>query len=189
MQPAGSAVAGIFPWAALVAGQRVTFRLMTPDDRERVLAFVRALPEEDLFFLLSDVREQAGMSRWIAGIIDKTAPTVLAEDDHDLLGYGTLRRGVAEWTQHVGEIRVAVAPNQRGKGIGKLLAKEVFAVAHDVGLRRVIARVVSNQTAARSLFQRLGFHLEAVLADCVKDKDGRTYDIVFMSYDELGFHG
>jgi hypothetical protein len=61
-------------------------------------------------------------------------------------------------------------------------------VAHDIGLRPV-ARLTSNQTAARYLFQRLGFNLKAVLADCVIDKDGRTQDMVFMSYDVLGFHG
>jgi len=189
MAAAGAAVTRHYPWTAPVAGQQVTFRLMTPADRETVLQFVKNLPEEDLFYLISDVRDPNGMSRWIEGIEDHTATTVLAEAEGKLLGYGVLRGGHLRWTRHLAEIRVMVAPDARGNGLGKLLAKEVFAVAHDVGMWRLIARLTSKQTAARYLFQHLGFHIEAVLADCVIDNEGRTQDMIFMSYDVSGFHG
>lgn len=184
-----AAVAHHFPWVARVAGEPVTFRLMTPGDREEVLRFVEGLPEEDLFYLMNDPRTESGMNRWIDGIREQTGVTVLAESGGELLGYGSLRRGHMSWTRHLGEMRIMIAPGHRGKGLGKLLGKEVFAVAHDMGLRRIIARLTSTQTPARYLFQRLGFHLEALLADCVIDRDGRTHDLVFMSYDVAGFHG
>jgi hypothetical protein len=56
-------------------------------------------------------------------------------------------------------------------------------------MRRLIARLTSKQVSARYLFQRLGFHIEAILADCVIDSEGRTQDMIFMSYDVSGFHG
>jgi L-amino acid N-acyltransferase YncA len=189
MMAAGAAVTRHFPWTAQIAGQQVTFRLMTPADRETVLQFVKSLPEEDLFYLINDIRDPAGMNRWIEGIEEHTATTVLAEVGGKLLGYGMLRGGHLRWTRHLGEIRVMVSPDARGKGIGKLLAKEVFALAHDVGMKRIVARLTSNQRPAKSLFQRLGFHLEAVLADCVIDNEGRLHDMIFMSYDVSGFHG
>lgn len=189
MEAAAAAVTRHFPWTVTVAGRPVTFRLMTPADRETVLQFVKELPEEDLFYLISDVRDPAGMTRWIEGIEDNTATTVLAEAGGDLLGYGLLRGGHLQWTRHLGEIRVMVKPDARGAGSGKLLAKEVFAVAHDIGMRRIIARLTSKQAPARYLFQHLGFHIEAVLADCVIDNENRTQDMIFMSYDVSGFHG
>jgi L-amino acid N-acyltransferase YncA len=189
MVAAGIAVARHFPWTVQIGGQQVTFRLMTPEDREAVLRFVRSLPEEDLFYLINDIRDPAGMNRWIEGIEDHTATTVLAEAGGTLLGYGILRGGHLRWTRHLAEIRVMVSPDARGQGIGKLLAKEVFAVAHEVGMRRIIARLTSKQNAARYLFQHLGFHIEAVLADCVIDNEGGTQDMIFMSYDVSGFHG
>lgn len=184
-----TAIAQHFPWTAQLGGEPVRFRLMTPADRETVLRFVRSLPEEDLYFLINDIRDPSGMDRWIGGLKDQSTTTVLAEANGNLLGYGTVLVGHLRWTRHLGEIRIITAPGQRGKGLGKLLAKEVFAVAHELGLRRIIARLTSKQSPARYLFQHLGFHIEAVLADCVIDNEGRTQDMVFMSYDVAGFHG
>lgn len=189
MTGASAAVSKHFPWTTSVGRDQVTFRLMSPADREPVLRFVKSLPEEDLFYLINDVRDPAGMSRWIEGIEDHTATTVLAEADGRLLGYGLLRGGHLRWTRHLGEIRVMVAPEHRGVGLGKLLAKEVFAVANDLGFLRLIARLTSTQVSARYLFQRLGFHIEAVLSDCIIDNEGRMQDMMFMSYDISGFHG
>lgn len=186
--PATADVVKHFPWTCQVGGDQVRFRLMTPEDREPVLRFVRTLPEEDLHFLINDVRDSSGMNRWIECLRDQSTTTVLAEIGGVLVAYGTLRLGHLQWTRHLGEIRVIVAPEERGKGLGKVLAKDVFTVARDAGLRRIIARLTSKQTAARYLFQHLGFHIEAVLADCVIDNEGRTQDMIFMSYDVAGFH-
>jgi L-amino acid N-acyltransferase YncA len=185
----GSLIAQHFPWTATVAGREVRFRLMVPEDHGEVLEFVKGLPEQDLFYMMNDVRNPSGMNRWIEGIREGSIITILAEAGGKLLGYGSLRCGRLPWTRHLGEIRIMMSVGERGKGIGKLLGKELFAAAHDAGLRRIIARVTSTQTPARYLFQHLGFHLEALLADCVIDADGRTHDLIFMSYDVTGFHG
>jgi len=186
----GAAIAARhFPWVTQVSGERVTFRLMTPEDQAQVLQFVRSLPEEDLYYLINDIRDPVGMQRWIEGVKDGGMTTVIAEADGKLLGYATLRHGQLKWTRHMAEMRIMVSPQARGKGIGKILGKEIFAVANESGLRRIFARVTSKQLRARYLFQHLGFHIEAVLAECVIDNEGRTQDMIFMSYDVAGFHG
>jgi L-amino acid N-acyltransferase YncA len=162
---------------------------MTSKDGEEVLQFVRSLPEEDLFYLMDDIRDPGGMKRWIDGIGDHTIISVLAERPGGLLGYGTLRCGPVQWTRHLGEVRIMVSPGERDKGLGKLLAKDLSDAARDIGLRRIIVRLSSKQTAARYLFQRLGFHIEAVLADCVIDNQGYTQDLIFMSFDMNDLRG
>lgn len=186
---AATVLARHFPWTSRVADEPVTFRLMTPDDRDEVLEFVSMLPANDLFYLMDDIRNPSEMNRWIEGLRDHTIMTVLGESHNRLLGYASLRCGHLPWTRHLGEVRITAAPDHRGVGLGKLLAKEIFAVANDLGLRRIIARLTSKQIPARYLFQHLGFHIEAVLADCVIDLEGRTEDLLFMSYDVTGFHG
>src|ERR1035441_10146714 len=156
-----------FPYTARVGDASITLRLMTPGDREAFLAFMRAQPEDDLFFLLVDVTTPEGLEHWMSD----------------------LHHVQTRWTRHLGEIRLLVAPDQRGRGVGGLLGHEVFSFAHDLDLRRIVVRVASGQSSARRLFEHLGFHMEALLADWVIDRQGRTQDLVLMSYDVAGFHG
>jgi L-amino acid N-acyltransferase YncA len=162
---------------------------MTAEDREAFLAFMRGQPEDDLFFLLVDVTTPEGLEHWMRDLEEGRNITVLAEENGTLLGYSSLHHGQTRWTRHMGEIRLLVAPAQRGRGVGRLLGHEVFAIAHDLDLQRTVARVASGQKSARRLFEGLGFHMEALLADWVIDRQGRTEDLVLMSYDVSGFHG
>jgi RimJ/RimL family protein N-acetyltransferase len=61
-------------------------------------------------------------------------------------------------------------------------------MARELGLQRIVVRIASEQKGARRLFAGLGFHMEALLADWVIDRRGRTEDLVLMSYDVTGFH-
>jgi len=178
-----------FPYTARVGDASITLRLMTAEDRNAFLAFMRAQPEDDLFFLLVDVTTPEGIEHWMRDLEEGRNVTVLAEEDGKLLGYSSLHHGQTRWTRHLGEIRLLMAPGQRGRGVGRLLGHEVFSTAHDLGLQRIVVRVASEQKSARRLFERLGFHMEALLADWVIDRQGRTEDLVLMSYDVTGFHG
>jgi GNAT superfamily N-acetyltransferase len=152
---------------------------MAPEDSQEVRRFVRRLPEADLFFLMDDICNPAGMNVWMEGSI----VNVLAERTGRILGYGTFRCGHLPWARLLGEIRVMVAPAERGKGIGKLLAGEAIAVARDFGLRRVMVRLTSEQTAARRVFEQFGFHVDAVLAGYASNHEEGTQDLIFMSGD------
>jgi RimJ/RimL family protein N-acetyltransferase len=186
--PESAIARGHFPYTARVGAASVTVRLMAAADREAFLAFMRAQPEDDLFFLLVDVTTPEGLERWMCDLQDGSNITVLAEEGGKLLGYSSLHHGQTRWTRHLGEIRLLMAPGQRGRGVGRLLARECFAIAHDLDLQRIMARVASGQASARRLFEDLGFHMEALLADWVIDRQGRTEDLVMMSYDVAGFH-
>jgi len=177
-----------FPYTARVGDADVTLRLLTASDRDSFLAFMRAQPEDDLFFLLVDVTTPEGLAHWMRDLEQGRNLTVLAEQDGKLLGYGSLHHGQTRWTRHLGEIRLLVAPDQRGRGVGRLLGHEIFSIAHTLDLQRIVVRVASEQKGARRLFERLGFHMEALLADWVIDRQGRTEDLVLMSYDVTGFH-
>ena len=81
------------------------------------------------------------------------------------------------------EPRVIVAQSHRAKGLGAALAREIFQIAKEVGLRKVIARMPLRQEGARRMFERIGFHAEALLSDWVVDRNDRTHDLLVMSYD------
>lgn len=166
----------------LPEGAEVEIRLMTPADRGAILRFARALPEEDLLFLRVDLTEESVVDEWIANMSRGNSTTLVAYDAAGLVGYATVHRNTAPWTRRVGEIRVNVAPNYRGKGLGRLLTAQIFDVARALGLRKLVANMTSDQHAAQAAFRHLGFIPEALLAEYVEDRMGRIRDMVIMSY-------
>jgi RimJ/RimL family protein N-acetyltransferase len=179
---------GSFPYTTRVGEATVTFRRMEPPDRDAFLRFMRAQPEDDLFFLLVDVTSPAGLEQWMYDLENSRNTTLLAEENGQLVGYASVHHGQTRWTRHLGEIRLMVASGWRGRGLGQMLSREAFAIAHALGLQRTVVRVASGQKGARRLFERLGFQMEALLPDWVIDRQGRTQDLVLMSYDVTGFH-
>jgi GNAT superfamily N-acetyltransferase len=167
-------------------GRRITLRLMQASDAGEVLAFAKSLPPDDLLFLRQDITLPEVVSQWVRDIAEGRTVTVLSEDDGRLAGYGALHYNEVLWTGHVGEIRMLVDPDYRRLGLGSRLASDLFAVAKDLGLKKIIVQMTPDQQGARVTFERLGFRPEAILADFVIDREGRTRDLLIMSYDITG---
>ncbi|MDX1382064.1 MAG: GNAT family N-acetyltransferase [Thermoanaerobaculia bacterium] len=178
-----------FPRSINCDGRLVELRLLKEGDQEAVLDFARSLPEEDLQFLRIDITDPAVVDRWIASVAEGVRVTVLAFEGDQLVGYGSLNRRELSWMRHLGEIRVIVAESMRGRGLGRILAHEVFGVAKELGLTKIVAQMARQQAGARKMFHDLGFSAEALLGDWVIDRDGRTRDMLIMSYDMTGLEG
>jgi len=176
-----------YPWTTNVDGVRLTFRLMEPSDRDAIIAFARSLPADDLIFLRSDITEAPAVDAWMSYIKSGRTISVVAEAEGKLAGYASIHLNEALWTRHVGELRVLVGREHRGIGLGKRLTNEAFAIAKDLGLKKITAQMPTEQRGARQVFERLGFRPEALLADHVMSRDGHTHDLLLMSYDVAGF--
>ncbi|HAR32032.1 MAG TPA: GNAT family N-acetyltransferase [Gammaproteobacteria bacterium] len=168
-------------------GARVAMRLMTPADRDAVLAFAQSLPEEDLLFLRVDLTQPEVVDDWMRNTASGHSITVVATDDSGMVGYATVHRNPAPWTRRVGEIRVNVNRAYRARGLGRNLTNEIFDLARALGLRKMQANMTADQHGAQAAFRRLGFVPEALLADYVEDRNGQSRDLVIMCYD-IGGH-
>lgn len=167
-------------------GTKLQLRRLSAEDRPALRAFVESLEEQDLMFLRIDITAEEVMDQWIAAQDGDDWITILALDGNRVVGYGTLHRDPMLWTRHLGELRVIVGPELRDRGLGSLLTREIFELAGELGISKVVARMPLRQEGARRMFERLGFHAEALLADWVIDRDDRTQDLVIMSYDVTG---
>ncbi len=112
---------------------------------------------------------------------------MLAEAGGELAGYASLHYNEVTWQRHVGEIRIQVGRRFRSQGLGRRLAAEVFAIARDLGLRKITAQMTPDQKGAIATFERLGFQPEALMQDFVMDRAGRTRDLMIMAHDVEGF--
>jgi len=176
-----------YPWTTNISGVHLTFRLMTPADRDAILEFARALPQEDLIFLRTDITQPKTVDTWMGYIKSGRTISVVAEVDGKIAGYSSIHINDALWTRHVGELRVLISSEHRGIGLGKRLTNEGFAIAKDLGLKKITAQMATDQRSARQVFEHLGFRPEALLADHAMSRDGHTHDLLLMSYDVAGF--
>ncbi len=175
-----------YPWKTTLKDKQVTLRPMRSEDRDALLGFARSLPEDDLLFLAVDITRKEALDQWVHNIQNGQIRTVLAEANGKLIGHGTLNHNALQWTRHLGEIMLLISPDYRGIGLGNLLANELFSIARELGLQKIVARMASEQRGALQVFERLGFRAEALLGDYVMDRQGRTHDLIVMSYDVTG---
>lgn len=176
-----------YPWTTDVGGKQVTFRLMDQKDREMANVLARELPQDDLLFLTFDITNKQALDYWFSKQEAGKAKTILALAEGKIVGLANLSYNEVHWTRHLGDIWLLVNRSFRERGLGKLLANEVFSLAQELGLKKLVAQMASEQRGAIQVFERLGFKPEALLADHAIDQQNRTHDLVIMSYDITGF--
>jgi len=172
-----------FPRAVNLNRKSFDVRWMKAGDGARLLAFARSLDEDDLLFMRMDLTRQDAVDDFVRQIEEGSRVALIAERDGKMVAYGSLNRRPANWQRHLGEIRTVVSKTERGSGLGRFLAEQMFATARDMGLTKIVAQMAREQDGARRMFQRLGFVAEALLADWIQDRDGKQHDLVLMSYD------
>jgi RimJ/RimL family protein N-acetyltransferase len=75
----------------------------------------------------------------------------------------------------------------RGKGLGRLLTQEAFALALELGIEKMVAQMTVDQKGAIAVFEGMGFRPEALLRDHVKDREGKKHDLLVLSHDVARF--
>jgi ribosomal protein S18 acetylase RimI-like enzyme len=99
------------------------------------------------------------------------------------VGDVTLHMRQVGWKRHVGNVRVVVSSDYRGKGLGTLLINEIVELAGEFGLEKLIAEVHLQAQGAFNAFKKAGFSVKAVFEDLVKDLNGKSSDLVVMICD------
>ena len=164
-------------------GGAVEVRFMTPDDEAALLTFAQGLPVHDMLFLPRDIAQPKVLAAWVREVERGALPSLLAVQNGRVVGCGTMVHDPQSWSPHVAEVRVVIAPDMRGKGVGRTLAQECFAILVADGVEKIIAQMTFDQQGAIAVFEGLGFRSEALLRDHVQDRDGRKHDIVILSHD------
>src|SRR5438046_2611395 len=131
----------------------IEFRLMAPADQAAVLEFAQRLPVHDLLFLPRNISEPKVLAAWIKEIESGAITSLLAVMAGRVVGCGTIVRDPLSWSPHVGEIRMVVATDVRGQGVGRALSQETFALALGAGLEKLTVQMTVDQTGAIAIFE------------------------------------
>ena len=152
-------------------------RELEATDREAVERFVERVPEGDRTFFKEDVAAPGVIEAWTH---PGTARAVAVEDG-EVVGYVAVVP-LHGWSSHVGEVRVIVDPDCRGRGIGRALVRRAVTEAIELDLRRMVVEVVADQEATIAMFRSLGFDPEALLTDHVRDRSGALRDLMILAH-------
>jgi ribosomal protein S18 acetylase RimI-like enzyme len=146
------------------------------DHVERLIDFFGQLPDGDLTFIKDDVTSEA-----IRAWSQRPGQQWVALDGDVITGFVAVRP-LAEWSDHVGELRLVVHPERRRGGLGRALARHALAEAVRAGRRKVVVELAADQEHALAMFASLGFTGEALLRDHIRDRNGQLRDLVMLAH-------
>jgi L-amino acid N-acyltransferase YncA len=151
----------------------VLIRPMVKDDLHRSHDFFCALPAQDKDCLRRDVTKIEAVKERMHEMEVGSVRRVVAVRGDEIIADGALELSRSGWEQHVGELRIIVAQPYQNKGLGLLVASALYDLAASEDLEELIVKVIDTQTAARSIFRKLGFREEVVLENFVKSGGSR----------------
>ena len=152
-------------------------RPLDTGDEAAIDRFLDRIPDEDRTFFKEDVADPDVRSAWF-----RPGPArLLAVDGDAVLGYVAVVP-LASWSRHVGELRVIVDPQYRGRGIGQALTRRAMLEALELGLTKMVIEVRADHESRIEMFRALGFVPEALLADHVRDRAGQLHDLMVLAH-------
>jgi len=153
---------------------------------DALLRFFRSLSEADRTFIKEEVTDEDTVRAWTTGRTTGTGRDARAHrwvtlHGDEVTGFVAVLP-LSGWSDHVGEIRLVVAPDRRGSGLGRELARHALVQGVEAGLTKLIVEVVADQGPALALFTGLGFSGEALLQDQIRDRDGQLRDLMVLAH-------
>jgi len=156
----------------------VEIRPIATSDASAVLDFVCRLPKGERTFLRDDLSSVAEVEGWIHG---GNSRRLAALDEEVIVGLVSVTPRIG-WSSHVGELRLAVDPSLRRKGLGRTLARRILVEALSMKLAKIVVEAVADQQHLAVMFQGLGFQPEALLSDHVRDREGNLHHLLVLSH-------
>ena len=154
-------------------------RPYTTDDLPAMTELWNQVVEEGMAFPQEDYLDETTAPTFFAG----QTLSAVAEDQGEILGLYILHPNNVGRCGHIGNASYAVRRDCRGKHIGEALVRDCLANLQSCGFRLLqFNAVVSTNTAALKLYERLGFHRIGEVPGGFRDKRGIYQDIVLFYY-------
>ncbi len=160
-------------------GARLLLRPLTAEDREGLVALYASAQPEDVRSLRDDVTDPQVVRGWVDTLDYSRVLPLLALMGERIVGNATLHRRGGPY-RHVGEVRIFLAKDYRGRGLGTEMLKTLVDLARKEGLHWLQAEVFASQPKVIRAFESMGFEQRCVLEDYFMLPDGQTEDVVIL---------
>ncbi|MFC2150546.1 GNAT family N-acetyltransferase [Calditrichota bacterium] len=157
-------------------GRIITIRVLEGKDENDLYKFLCDLPQGERVYFRDDVTERKVVTEWVKNTDFQRVFPLLACDGDKIVANWSMHMREHGWTRHLANIRGIVKPDYRGFGIAAQMVYELLGIAGQVDIERVVIELVSPQARVLELYKGLGFTVEAVLKQWVKDFKGKYHD-------------
>ncbi|MBU2646836.1 GNAT family N-acetyltransferase [bacterium] len=164
----------------LLDGREVIIRSAKESDADKSFAFFQSLNADERAYLRVDVSDRRVVEQRLGNRGLRDTKRLVALLDDEIVADGAIELNSAGWESHIAELRLLVADTVQRKGLGMLMAEELYLLAAKEKVEEIIVKLMAPQKEAKKIFTRLGFHEEAVLKNYVKDVRGMKQDLLIM---------
>lgn len=180
----------LFPEEEFTGKNGKSYILRSPRiaDAENMIAYLKATAEETEFglsypeemnFTIED--EENFIHSYSE---DKGSIMITAFDGERIVGNASLCSEMdRKKTLHRATFGIAILKSDWGQGLGKKILTELITFAKQAGYEQLELEVASCNTAAVSLYKKLGFVVYGERPHSFKLKDGQYYDELLMVLD------
>ncbi len=147
----------------------LNFRQATPSDSDALWELIKPIIREGSTYVFSpDSSEEKMVAYWLGE--DKL--TYVAESEGKIVGIFYLKANQPDRGAHIVNAGYMVSQEHKGKGIGKAMAEFSFYEAKRLGYQAMqFNYVVKSNTAAVSLWTKLGFEIVGEVPDAFSHPD------------------
>jgi len=138
----------------------------------------KRIPVDERQLFKEDVTSPDVIQGWIRHLNYSNILPLLLLDGRRVVADATLHRDRRGWSRHVAEIRIAMDPDYRNRGLARILVQEFIGLAPEIGVAILNAAVLDVQTRARQFFEAAGFLPMATLARHAIDLAGKVHDVL-----------
>ena len=162
-------------------GTEAEVRPLSENDHMALLNLFQRVPEEDLYYLKDTVTDSEVIRDWTHNInLERVIPIEALVGDK-VIADATLHRSRVFARKHIGELRIVVDPEYRGKGVARRLIRELLDIAAELDLYRVeIELVPEREDAAIGVVESMGFTRVATLKGRIRDYYGSYKDVTVL---------
>ena len=168
-------------------GTEITIRNITMDDLENYMKFFRSLPPKDRKYLRINVTDDNLIKERIKQIRSGNFFRIVALKDDQIVASGALELYADDWHKHHAELRVIVSSPYQRRGLGLIMSRELYLIAAQHDVKKVIAKMMRPQIGAVKILKKLGFKEEHLIPKYVQDQDETAQDLVIMTCDMNDF--
>lgn len=164
-------------------GTDVLIRPLTTGDVEKSFKFFKNLPSSDKMYLRSDVTHKEVVRERIRDLERNREKAIVAVSGDKIIADGSIESAIHGWKKHMAELRLIIARDFQRKGLGMIMARELYFMAASDKVQEIVVKMMRPQVGAQKIFKRLGFHEDITLPKYVRDLKGHRQDLIIMRCD------